>query len=239
MVCIRRLAADPRTLAPLLTLMLLGAAPMQAQDAPPGIKYVYLVDYPLGGKANYLGWVSSVADQLQEPAEVKRITSYDNYFSATPHRLIEFEFDGFPSAAAYFERPEIKEVLEELVNRGVNTEVMILERRGDYDLTTENGPIRYLYTVEYPLGKKAEYLAWVATIAPKLQAPAELRRIMSYDNFFGAKPDRTIEFEFDDMVSAARYFERPEVVAVLEDAVNHGINGRMSVLRLRSDYRPD
>ena len=228
-------AWSARVLAALVVSALPFATAALAQESG-GIKYVYSLDYPLGQKANYLGWVASVADELQAPAEVLRIASYDNYFSATPHRIIEFEFEGIPSAAAYFERPEIKAVLDELVNRGVNTEMMVLERRGDYDLSQEVGPIRYLYTVEYPLGKKVEYLEWVASIADKLQTPKELKRITSYDNFFGAKPDRTIEFEFDDMVSAAQYFENPDVNAVLEEAVNHGLNGRMSVLKLRSDY---
>ena len=229
-------------LVPLASILLLLAAlpaGLSAQSAPAtAVKYVYAVDYPLGQKANYLGWVASVANRLQAPDEILRIASYDNYFSASPHRLIEFEFAGIPESATYFGRPEIKSVLDELVNRGMNTEMMVLERRGDYAPPASSGAIRYLYTVEYPLGQKADYLAWVATIAEKLQAPPELRRIVSWDNFFGAKPDRVIEFEFDDLESAARYFSRPEIQAVLEDAVNHGLNGRMSVLSLRSDYAP-
>ncbi len=53
------------------------------------IKYVYEIDYPLGQKRNYLEWVRSIADALQAPEELKRLASYDNVFSATPHRVVD------------------------------------------------------------------------------------------------------------------------------------------------------
>ena len=51
------------------------------------IKYVYSIDYPLGQKRAYLEWVRSIADTLQKPDELVRLTSYDNVFSASPHRV--------------------------------------------------------------------------------------------------------------------------------------------------------
>ncbi len=50
---------------------------------------MYEVDYPLGQKRNYLEWVRSIADALQAPEELKRLASYDNVFSATPHRVVD------------------------------------------------------------------------------------------------------------------------------------------------------
>src|SRR6266545_1201575 len=51
------------------------------------IKYVYEIDYPPGEKRKYLEWVRSIADTLQAPGELKRLASYDNAFSASPHRV--------------------------------------------------------------------------------------------------------------------------------------------------------
>ena len=34
-----------------------------------------------------------IADALQAPAELRRVASYDNVYSATPHRIVEFTFD--------------------------------------------------------------------------------------------------------------------------------------------------
>jgi hypothetical protein len=63
---------------------------------------------------------------------LQRIASYDNYYGSTPHRLVEFEFENIEAATKYWDRPEIQEVLEELVNQGVNIEVQVFKQRGDY-----------------------------------------------------------------------------------------------------------
>ncbi len=39
--------------------------------------------------------------------------------------------------------------------------------------------IKYLYTIDYPHGERQEYLAWIRSIAPTLQAPEEVRRVAS------------------------------------------------------------
>ena len=96
------------------------------------IKYVWSVDYPLGKKQEYLTWVKSIAPTLQAPDEVKRVSSYDNCFSESPHRLVELEFDDMVTAAKYFEREEIKKILEEIISVGVNVRVNVLTLRGDY-----------------------------------------------------------------------------------------------------------
>ena len=69
------------------------------------IKYVYEIDYPPRGKDKYLEWVRSIADALQAPAELRRLASYDNVYSATPHRVVEFTFDS-PQDAARVLRPK-------------------------------------------------------------------------------------------------------------------------------------
>ena len=195
-----RLAALPVLLLTLAALLLCPDT-LQAQ-----VKYVYAIDYPLGKKNDYLKWVRSNAEALQSPPELQSIASYDNYFGASPHRVIEFTFADLAAAAAYAQR------------------------------TPERGQVKYVYTIDYPLAQKAAYLSWVVSVAPTLQSFDEVKRILSYDNYFGATPHRFIEFEFDSMAQAARYFQRPEVSQILDAAINHGVNSKIAVLHLRSDY---
>jgi hypothetical protein len=96
------------------------------------IKYVFMLDYGLRGKTDYINWVKSIVDVLQKPDEIRRITSYDNYYNASPNRFIEFEFDSIQDAIAYFEMPEIKEVVEKSIDMSVNHEITVLRLRGDY-----------------------------------------------------------------------------------------------------------
>ena len=77
------------------------------------IKYVYSIDYPLGKKREYVDWVRSIADTLQKPDELKQLASYDNVFSASPQRVVEFSFESLADAATYFERPEMVAHLRE------------------------------------------------------------------------------------------------------------------------------
>jgi hypothetical protein len=101
------------------------------------IKYVYTIDYPVGQKRSYLEWVRSIAEVLQAPDELRRLAAYDNYFSATPHRVIEFTFDTLLDAATYFERAEIRRVLQgELPAHASNIGIMVLKLLGDYSKGT-------------------------------------------------------------------------------------------------------
>ena len=107
------------------------------------IKYVYMIDYPLGQKRAYQEWVRQVADTLQAPDKLKRLAAYDNYFSATPQRIIEFTFDSLADAAAYYERKEISRVLQgELPAHAGNIQIMVLKLLGDYtkDTAAEQTP---------------------------------------------------------------------------------------------------
>jgi hypothetical protein len=110
-----------------------GQAAVKTKEACPMIKYVYEIDYPLGEKRKYLEWVRSVAGTLQAPGELKRLASYDNVFSATPHRVVEFTFDSLQDAARYFGRKEISVIFQgELPAHGTNIHINVLALRGDY-----------------------------------------------------------------------------------------------------------
>ncbi|MDE0028554.1 MAG: hypothetical protein OXU42_04005 [Deltaproteobacteria bacterium] len=98
--------------------------------------------------------------------------------------------------------------------------------------------VKYVFTVDYPLDGKDKYIAWVNSVAKRLTAPAEVRRITSYDSYFGDSPHRVVEFEFDSMEDAGKYWSNEKVKAVFEDVTEYGVNGRVQVLILRSDYLP-
>jgi hypothetical protein len=97
------------------------------------IRYVYSLDYGVGNRTAYLDMVKTIAKTLQIPKEVKRITSYDNYFNSSPNRVIEFEFDSMADAVKYFEMPEIDKVIENAVNMSLSHKCSVLELRGDYN----------------------------------------------------------------------------------------------------------
>ena len=100
--------------------------------------------------------------------------------------------------------------------------------------------IKYVYEIDYPLGEKRKYLEWVRSIAETLQAPGELKRLASYDNVFSATPQRVVEFTFDSLEDAARYFSRKELSLIFQSELPaHGTNIGIKVLALRGDYRKD
>ena len=97
--------------------------------------------------------------------------------------------------------------------------------------------IKYVYEIDYPPRGKDKYLTWVRSIADALQAPAELRRLASYDNVHPATPHRVVEFTFDSPQDAARYFDRKEIGLIVQSELPaHSANIRIKVLALRDDY---
>lgn len=97
------------------------------------IKFVYGIDYPAGQKRSYRDWVRSIADTLQAPPELRRIASYDNVFSASPQRVVEFTFESMEDGARYFERREISRIFQgELSAHGVNISLTVLKTLTDY-----------------------------------------------------------------------------------------------------------
>ena len=98
--------------------------------------------------------------------------------------------------------------------------------------------VKYVFTVDYPVDGKDKYIAWVTSVAEVLKAPPEVRRITSYDDYYGASPHRVVEFEFDNLEDAGKYFGNEKVSAVFADVTRYGLNGGVRVLLLRSDYTP-
>ena len=207
----------------------------QAQSG--SIKYVYTIDYPMNGKAEYLDWVKSIVSTLQKPDELVSIASYDNYLNESPRRIVEFEFENNIDAAKYFDDPEVRNVVDQTVDHGITREILVLKKRSDYN-PGEGGrhKIKYAYSLDYGVGNKTAYIEMVKTIVKTLQIPKEIKRITSYDNYFNSSPNRVIEFEFDSMEDAVKYFEMPQVKDVIENSVNMSINHKCSILELRSDY---
>jgi hypothetical protein len=104
------------------------------------IKYVYEIDYPLGEKRKYLEWVRSIADTLQAPGELMGLASYDNVFSATPQRVVEFTFESLEEAGRYFGRKEISRIFQsELPAHGSNIGIKVLALRSDYSKAAAGG----------------------------------------------------------------------------------------------------
>jgi hypothetical protein len=201
------------------------------------VKYIYTLDYPMGEKAEYLEWIKSIASTLQEPDVLLSIASYDNYFNASPQRFIEFVFSNTTDAASYFENPKISGIVDELVNHGVNVDIHLTKGRKDYSIENEQRrAIKYVFYLDYALRGKDDYIKWVRSIVNILQKPEEIRKIESFDNYFNASPNRFIEFEFDSMEDAIKYFDLPQVKEVIEISTEKSINHSIKVLRLRGDY---
>ncbi len=202
------------------------------------VKMVWLINYPLGGKEDYVAYIASVAPVLLAPEELNRAASYDNVDGSNPHRLVEYEFDSFADLAHYLNRPEIAAVAADLPNYTSSASTHIFIQRGDYSKNESTSrQVKTVYLVDYPLGGKTEYLEWIASIAPMLQAPEEVKRIASYDNYYGVSPHRYVEFEFDSYEEANTYQELPYV----QQHVNAELPNRTSrtsvlTFELRSDY---
>lgn len=201
------------------------------------VKLVLLVDYPLGGKEEYLEWIVSIAPIIRAPEELKRLATYDNVDGSNPHRLVEFEFDSFADSMSYFNRPDVAAVFADLPNHTSSASSHVFVQRSDYaknESTSRN--VKSVYLIDYPLGDKAQYLAEVAAVAPVLQTPDEVKRIAAYDNYYGVSPHRLVELEFDSYAEANAYAELTAIRDVNAELPNR--TGRTTVLtfELRSDY---
>lgn len=101
-------------------------------------------------------------------------------------------------------------------------------------------PVKFVLLIDYPEGGKDAYIAWVASVAPTLQAPAEVVRIRSYDNEDPEmSPNRLVEWEFNSFLDMATYLNRPEIAAILEDIPNHSSISTAHTFIQRSDYSKD
>ncbi|HVO72428.1 MAG TPA: hypothetical protein VMT35_00270 [Ignavibacteriaceae bacterium] len=210
-------------------------SPSYAQNG--SIKYVYSIDYPMGGKAAYLDWVKTIISTLQQPSELVSLASYDNYFNESPGRVVEFEFADNLDAAKYFDNPDIRKVVDQVLDHGMVTGVVVMKKRGDYNAgESKRFPIKRVSMLDYGIGNKSAYLDMVKTVVNTLQTPKEVKRITSYENYLNGSPNRIIEFEFDSMADCIKYFEMPEIKSVVDNSINISINQRMSALKLLNEY---
>ena len=115
---------------------------------------------------------------------------------------------------------------------------LFTDRSYGQDATGGRPTVKYVVSVDYPVDGKDRYVAWVRSVAEDLKAPAEVRRITSYDDYFGESPQRVVEFEFDSIEDAGRYFGNEKVRAVFEKVPDYGLNAKVQMLLLRSDYTP-
>ena len=99
------------------------------------IKHVYLIDFSLGGKQAYLEYAQDVATVLLSPTQIRAVSSYDNYYGGSPHRLVEFEFATQEDAVAYHALEEVIQIAEaELESQAGNWSQVLhkFELRSDY-----------------------------------------------------------------------------------------------------------
>ena len=201
------------------------------------VKLVWLVDYPEGEKEIYLEWVATVAPTLQAPVEVNRIRSYDNREEVSPNRFVEFEFDSFVDAMTYINRPEIAGVLNDLPNHATQVSAHTFIERSDYSKAGEGDwPIKGVILIEYPLGGKAAYLEWVASISHILVGLPQVKAISSYDNYNGETPHRLVELEFTSQEDVDAYKGLEDVMAIEAELDVRAGSWVLHVLELRSDY---
>lgn len=122
---------------------------------------------------------------------------------------------------------------QRVVTGGMSADPMMDESMTDMEAI----PVKIVLLVNYPEGGKDAYIAWVASVAPTLQAPEEIVRIRSYDNTDPTmKPERLVEFEFNSFLDAATYLNRPDIAAILEDIPNHSSEVSVHTFIQRSDY---
>ena len=105
------------------------------------------------------------------------------------------------------------------------------------DGMVEATPVKSVLLIDYPEGGKDAYIAWIASIAPTLQAPEEVIRIRSYDNQDQTmSPNRLVEFEFNSFLDSATYLNRPEIAEIMSDIPNHTSVAALHIFIQRSDY---
>ena len=96
------------------------------------IKYIILVNYPLGGKQAYLDWVASNSSALTDPPELKAIASYDNFYGESWHRLVQFEFASREESEVYEAREDLQDLKAQLDTRTASWTEHTFELRSDY-----------------------------------------------------------------------------------------------------------
>ena len=119
---------------------------------------------------------------------------------------------------------------------GLQLGTQLISSRATADQHERQATVKYVFTADYPLGKKGEYLEWIKSVAPALEAPDDVKRIASYDNYYGSNPHRLVEFEFANMEDATKYFGREELRQIIGDLTNHTSRLSFNAFVLRGDY---
>ena len=220
----------------LTLLALMGCEVGSDMEAVP-VKLVGLINYPVGGKDAYIAWAASVAPIMQAPDELKRVAAYENIRGENPHRLVEFEFDSFADSAKYLNRPEIAAILQSLPDYSSDASAYLFVQRGDYSKDeTGSRRIKLVDLIDYPLGGKAAYLKWVASIAEGTQKSTLMNRTASYDNYYGVSPHRLVEFEFDSLEDVHSYQASESSLAASAELPNRAGRSVELIFELHSDY---
>ena len=103
----------------------------ETANKPQPVKILHLINYPLGGKSEYLEWVKEIGPSLVTE-EVARVRSYDNFEGSNPHRLVEIEFDSIEDMQKYQRRGEIQAIMQDISNHTSSSEVHTFIQRSDY-----------------------------------------------------------------------------------------------------------
>ena len=98
---------------------------------PQPVKTINLINYPLGGKSEYLEWVKEVGPSLVTE-EVARVRSYDNFEGTNPHRLVEIEFNSIEDMQKFQRRSEIQALLQDMSNHTSSSKAYTFIQRSDY-----------------------------------------------------------------------------------------------------------
>lgn len=98
--------------------------------------------------------------------------------------------------------------------------------------------VKYVFKINYPseIMGKHKYFIWVDKVKDTLKSFPEIKNIDSYDNYFGVAPNRIVEFYFDSLESASKYWSRPEVGLIIRDLPNHSTSASVSVYLKRTEY---
>ncbi|MDE0330678.1 MAG: hypothetical protein OXL41_02315 [Nitrospinae bacterium] len=202
------------------------------------VKYLLTADYPAGRKAEYLEWTKTHAAGLDAPSDVMRRAIYENYYGVSPNRVVEYEFESAEAGARFFAKKETEAAFGERPDFAVNPRAHVLRLLSEYASGPPSGkcayPVKYLFSTDYPAGRKAEYLEWANSVSADLTESSLLRRLASYVNHYGASPQRFVEFEFESTEDAARYFAGEKIRAIAEALPDFAANPQMRVLTLRS-----
>ena len=103
----------------------------ETANKPQPVKVLTFINYPLGGKSEYLEWVKEIGPSLVTE-EVARVRSYDNFEGTNPHRLVEVEFNSIEDMQKFQRRSEIQALNQDMSNHTSSSEAHTFIQRSDY-----------------------------------------------------------------------------------------------------------